>query len=180
MAQFIYLKEYLPVQYPTGVYFSSMTFDYIREVSSVISELFPDKGICLVVRGYSGAILAGGIAYLLKRRGRDVIISISRKNNDSHSESLDGITSETPELAHIIVIDDFIQSGKTLNNIVKDLNKKLPNIKKYDMLCISNSWNNNDITREGGNRGINKMWETNKNIASHFKYILCNNPNKRK
>lgn len=176
MTKFVYFKNACSMWYPVGAYFSSSNFNYIREAASSINKVFPTDKLILVVRGHSGSILAGGIAYILKRKGRDVLISVSRKKESTHGENLEGISSSMPRDTHIIVIDDFVQTGETIEAILKDLTERLEDMKVFDMLCVANHWDKDDLTKKGGERGTNKYWKANKGIASHFEYILCNRP----
>lgn len=178
MAEFVYFRNACSMHYPVGQYFSSDNFDYIREAASSINKIFPTGKLILVVRGHSGSILAGGIAYILKRKDRDVLISVSRKAESTHGNNLEGISSYTVSGdTHIIVVDDFIQTGKTIEAILKDLTERIKDMKVFDMLCVANHWDEDNLTEEGGKRGTNRYWEANKRIASHFEYILCNRPN---
>ena len=177
MAEFVYFKNTCRMRYPIGQYFSSDNFDYIREAASSINKIFPTGKLILVVRGHSGSILAGGIAYILKRKDRDVLISVSRKAESTHGDNLEGISSCTVlDYTHIIVVDDFVDTGETIEAILKDLTERIKDMKVFDMLCVANHWDKDDLTRKGGERGTNRHWEANKRIASHFKYILCNKP----
>ena len=176
MAKFVYFKNACKMYYPIGQYFSSDNFDYIREAASSINKVFPTGKLILVVRGHSGSILAGSIAYILKRKGREVLISVSRKAESTHGENLEGISSNVSDDTHIIVVDDFVQTGETIEAILKDLTERIKNMKVFDMLCVANEWDKGDLTKEGGERGTNRYWEVNKRIASHFEYILCNRP----
>ena len=165
------------MRYPIGQYFSLDNFDYIREAASSINKIFPTGKLILVVRGHSGSILAGGIAYILKRKDRDVLISVSRKAESTHGDNLEGISSCTvSDYTHIIVVDDFVDTGETIETILKDLTERIKDIRVFDMLCVANHWDKDDLTRKGGERGTNRHWEANKRIASYFKYILCNKP----
>lgn len=176
MAKFVYFKNACRMYYPVGQYFSSDNFDYIREAASSINKVFPTGKLVLVVRGHSGSILAGSIAYILKRKGREVLISVSRKAESTHGGNLEGILSNISDDTHIIVVDDFVQTGETIEAILKDLTERIKNMKVFDMLCVANGWDKGDFTEEGGDRGTNRYWEVNKRIASHFEYILCNRP----
>ena len=113
----------------------------------------------MVVRGHSGSILAGGIAYLLKRKDRKVLISVSRKAESTHGCNLEGLPSYIPNDIHIIIVDDFVETGETVDTILKDLTERIENIEVFDMLCIANHWN-----------------EVDEKFDSRFKYILCNRP----
>lgn len=177
MAEFVYFKNACRMWYPVGQYFSSDNFDYIREAASSINKVFPTGKLILVVRGHSGSILAGSIAYILKRKGREVLISVSRKAESTHGDNLEGISSYTASSdTHIIVVDDFVQTGETIEAILKDLTERLEDVEVFDMLCVANRWDKDDLTEEGGKKGTNRNWEANKRIASHFEYILCNRP----
>lgn len=176
MAKFVYFRNACNMYYPVGQYFSSSNFSYIREAASSINKIFPTGKFVLVVRGHSGSILAGGIAYILKRKDRDVLISVSRKVESTHGNNLEGIYSRIPKDTHIIVVDDFVQSGETIEAILKDLTERIEDVEVFDMLCVANHWDEDDLTKEGGKRGTNRYWEANRRIASHFEYILCNRP----
>lgn len=165
MAQFVYLKHACEVWYPVGMYYSE-NFDYVRDTARAIHNTFPKGRLILVVRGHSGSILAGGIAYLLKRRGRDVMVSVSRKSEPTHGSNLEGLHKNLEGDNHIIVVDDFVQSGETVLAIISDLISRLE-CTYFDMLCVANHWDDRDFTEEGG---------SNKEIASHFEYICCNKP----
>lgn len=180
MAEFVYFKNACGMWYPVGQYFSEENFDYIREAASSINEAFPTGKLILIVRGHSGSILAGGIAYILKRKDRDVLISVSRKAESTHGDNLEGIYfSYIPDNTHIIVVDDFIQTGETIEAILKDLTERIKGVEAFDMLCVANHWDEDDLTEEGGKRGTNRYWEANRRIASHFEYILCNRPDEK-
>ena len=176
MAKFIYFKNNCRILYPVGQHFSLGNFNYIREAASSINKVFPTGKLILVVRGHSGSILAGGIAYILKRKDRDVLISVSRKSESTHGVNLEGISSFIPDDTHIIVIDDFVDTGNTIETILKDLTERIEGMKVFDMLCIANNWDEDDLTEKGGKRGTNSHWKANKRIASHFEYILCSRP----
>lgn len=167
MKKFVYLKNRHFPSYPTGKLFSTDDFYYIRATAEAINRVFPKDKILLVVRGHSGSVLAGGIAYLLTRKGSDVIISVSRKVETSHSCNLDGMPLDIGDFK-IIIIDDFIESGDTIYNIINDL-KQIENIGHYDMLCISNRWDE-EVIEEHKNK------EFYEDIISHFDYICCNEP----
>lgn len=167
MKKFVYLKNSHSPGYPTGKLFSTDDFYYIRATAEAINRVFPKDKILLVVRGHSGSILAGGIAYLLARKGNYVIISVSRKAENSHSNSLDGVAIHKGD-SKIVIIDDFIDSGDTIYNIINDL-KQIENISHYDMLCISNHWDEERIEES-------KHQEVYEDIISHFDYICCNEP----
>ena len=176
MAKFVYFKNACKMYYPIGQYFSSDNFDYIREAASSINKVFPTGKLILVVRGHSGSILAGSIAYILKRKDREVLISVSRKAESTHGDNLEGISSNVSDDTHIIIVDDFVETGETIEAILKDLTERIKGVEVFDMLCVSNHWDEDDLTEEGGKRGINRYWKANERIASHFEYILCNRP----
>lgn len=176
MTKFIYFKNNCRILYPVGQHFSLGNFNYIREAASSINKVFPTGKLVLVVRGHSGSILAGGIAYILKRKDRDVLISVSRKSESTHGVNLEGISSIISDDTHIIVVDDFVETGNTIETILKDLTGRIKGMKVFDMLCVANLWDESDLTEKGGKRGTNRYWKANKRIASHFEYILCNRP----
>lgn len=158
MAKLVYFRDDCSLSYPVGEFFY-LSFNYIREAAYSINKIFPKGKFILVVRGHSGSILAGGIAYILKRKDRKVLISVSRKAESTHGCNLEGLPSYIPNDTHIIIVDDFIVTGETIDTILKDLTEKIENREVFDMLCVANHWN-----------------EVDKKFDSRFKYILCNKP----
>ena len=164
--EFKHLKDNYVPSYPIGVYYET-AYDYIINVAEVINDTFKDteETLILVVRGSSGCILGGGIAYLLTRRGRRVSIAVSRKPNENcHGQSLDGIECNGP--SRIIVIDDFIEYGDTIRAIIKEL-KSVIKTNKFDMLCVANRFSESKTTNKGED-----MFK----ILKCFNYICCNRP----
>ena len=170
MGQLVYLKNHCCMQYPVGEYFSDTNFEYIRETARIIHRTFPypDK-LVLVVRGHSGSILAGGIAYLLKRKGREVIISVSRKSESSHGENLEGIYSTLSKDTRTIIVDDFVESGLTIKTIIEDISTKIKEC-HFDMLCVANYWSDESLIKAGVREADYRE------IISHFDCICCNKP----
>lgn len=160
--ELIYFKSECGVIYPVGDEYSDTTYYYVREIARIINKTFPEGNIILVVRGTSGTILAGGVAYLLSRKGRNVTITISRKFGEvSHSHSLANLYSDIE--GKFIVLDDFISSGETVDYIIKDLRRQRPCL-QLDMLCVSNHWDYSD-----SNKNIRVQ-----NLLQNFKYVCCN------
>ena len=158
MAKLVYFRDDCSLSYPVGEFFY-LSFNYIREAAYSINKTFPKGKFILVVRGHSGSILAGGIAYLLKRKDRKVLISVSRKAESTHGCNLEGLPSYIPDDTHVIIVDDFVVTGETVDTILKDLTERIENREVFDMLCVSNYWK-----------------EVDEKFDSHFKYILCNRP----
>lgn len=158
MAKLVYFRNDCSLSYPVGEFFY-LSFNYIKEAAYSINKIFPKGKFILVVRGHSGSILAGGIAYILKRKDRKVLISISRKAESTHGCNLEGLPSYIPNDTHIIIVDDFVVTGETIDTILKDLTEIIENKEVFDMLCVSNHWK-----------------EADEKFDSRFKYILCNRP----
>ena len=93
---------------------------------------------------------------------------MSRKSESTHGDNLEGVyPSCISDDTHIIVVDGFIQTGETVEAILKDLTERIEDMKVFDMLCVANHWDEDDLTEEGGKRGTNRYWEANKR-----KYII--------
>lgn len=164
MTEFIYLRKKCPTKYPIGEYYSNSNFAFIREAALQINKTFPKGKLILVVRGHSGSILAGGIAYILTKKHREALISISRKYSEpTHGSNLEGITPTLSDSTHIIVVDDFIEMGDTIQTIIDELSERVDNRRVFDMLCVGNFWDKNRVYR---GRLLN--------ILTRFEYILCN------
>ena len=163
--KFVHFRMGCSVYYPTGSNIE-YNFAYIREAAYAINKTFPTGNIILVVKGCSGTILAGGVSYNLIKFGRGVTVSILRESNvDSHGTSFEGIPDRISKNTHIIILDDFVSSGKTINFICEEL-KKRTHRRIFDGLCIGNSWQNGIIY------DIPKYVE----FINRFRYIICNDP----
>lgn len=122
------------VRYPTGKWFIE-AIPYIEKAANVISDTFKEEKLYIVVRGNSGTILAGALSFLLKSKYNiNVIISVCRKSY-SHGNNLEGISKDLK--FPIIVIDDFVSSGRTIKRIIRDLSRVTGRL-KFDMLIVSN------------------------------------------
>lgn len=173
--KFIHFDRFISVYYPLGVHWKR---EYIEQCSQCINNAFKDTGkkTYLVGRGTSGAMIAGAILNEIGHINPNMELSIviSRKDNElCHADSLEGLTSlNTP---NIIVVDDFISSGRTINAIIDDLDGFFIHLnkprKKYDMLCISNFLDEKAI-KKNGYEG-NNDWMLYKDICRRFKYVAC-------
>lgn len=172
--ELLYLDNDAPAYYPVGAYFLT-NWEYIRATADKIMSVFDDgESLILIGRGTSGAILSGALAAIL-REDRTVSIHISRKSKeDSHGVNLDGLNCEAFEESHIIVVDDFLETGNTILAILQDLKEKFRTEVPIDMLCVGNYLSYDSFT-EGGER----YWDNWRKIAENFKYIVCNNPKYR-
>ena len=134
-----------------------------------------DKSLALIARGNSGAILSGAMAAILQE-SRYVSIHMSRKSSEtSHGVNLDGLYSDAFKESHIIVVDDFMETGSTVLAILQDLREKFRIEVSIDMLCVGNYLSYDSFTQEGGER----YWDNWKKVSENFKYIVCNNPEYR-
>lgn len=175
--ELLYLDNNAPAYYPVGVYFTSHNWRYIRNLADKITATFDDGDpFTLIGRGSSGAVLAGALAAVLYQENNYVDIFISRKSSESsHGTNLDGLDCEAFKESHIIVVDDFMESGNTILVILQDLKEKFRTEVPIDMLCVGNYLSYDSFTLEGGER----YWDNWRKIAENFKYIVCNNPKYR-
>ena len=170
--KFIHLDRFIVIRYPFGVYWKD---EYIKQSARAIyntykNDIYNGYTITFIARGTSGAMIAGAILNELKHieSSTEVCILIVRKDgDDAHSSSLQGI--DEIRLSKIIVIDDFIESGDTINAILERLDSRLNSIfPKYDMLCVSNYI---DASRLKKNKNDDyRRW---KEICSRFEYVVC-------
>lgn len=171
--KFIHFDKYNVMKYPPGV---NWNHEYIRQSSKAIYDTFQEDllhgiSITFVVRGTSGAMIAGALLNELHHINSDikVFIVIVRKEEDkAHCGSLVGI--DDTNTTKLIVVDDFICSGETIEAIIETLDNYFHSTDKYkyDMLCIGN-WLNSDALKK--NKCDNyKKW---KRICRRFKYVTC-------
>lgn len=156
--KFISFKNRFYIDYPFGCHWNN---DYIKESANVIYKKYKNYNISLVVRGTSGAMIAGGIISELYRKNisTNVNIVIVRKNNENyHGFNLQGLD----KFSKIVIIDDFIDTGFTIKNILNNLDKIFySNYCKYDMLIVGNFISNNNT-------------DLYNSIFERFNYVVCN------
>lgn len=122
--KFIHFDHFIHVGYPFGVHWKH---EYIQKSAKAIYDTYKEDieegtTIAFVARGTSGAMIAGAMLNELHHIDSSVstCILIVRKDSDTsaHCSSLRGI--EVLQEARLIVVDDFIQSGETLEAILED------------------------------------------------------------
>ena len=175
--KFIYLDHFIIIEYPFGAHWKH---SYIQQCAEAIFNTYKediDEGtsITFVVRGTSGAMIAGAILNQLNNINptTKTYILVVRKEEDisGHSPSLRGI--EKADATRFVVVDDFIASGKTIEAIIRELDKYFMGVvrsstKKYDMLCISNFIDAKALKKNSCDSY--RKW---KGICSRFKYVVC-------
>lgn len=121
------------MSYPVGRDMDNV-LEKVKVFAEYIKKLVPEeKNICFLVRGSSGAIIAGILASLLERPCR--ISHFKKEGEDSHSFG-NPINIED----YHIITDDFISSGHTVSNIYLNFLKSCNYEKtKIDMLVVSAS-----------------------------------------
>ena len=139
---FIYLDHFIVIEYPFGVHWKH---SYIQQSAEAIFNTYKEDidggtSITFVVRGTSGAMIAGAILNQLNNINptTKTYILIVRKEEDisGHCPSLRGI--EITSATRFVVVDDFIASGETIEAVIQALDRWLDPSNKYDMLCVSN------------------------------------------
>ena len=175
--KFIHLDHFINVEYPFGVHWKH---SYIQQSAEAIFNTYKEDieegtSITFVARGTSGAMIAGAMLNELHNINptTKTYILIVRKEEDTsaHCPSLKGITEIGT--TRFIVVDDFIASGKTIEAIIRELDRYFmgvvcPSTNKYDMLCISNFIDAKALKKNSCDDY--RKW---KGICSRFKYIVC-------
>ena len=134
------VKKLREMNYPIGPNIK-VNLPIINNMYRYIKEKFPEGTITIWCRGSSGAIIAGIISSKLKGRAR--IAYISKPNEKRH----DPVSPYQYLGGYNIIVDDFICTGKTIDDIIKK-----SDCKKFDLLIVSGivsekfikskSWNN--------------------------------------
>lgn len=129
------IKDQRKINYPVGYHIQDAV-NFINNVTQVIMEMskkkqFPLKNIDIWVRGSSGAILGGLLCQKLLAIGYEnlSVIHIKKEGEDSHANNILATDGK-----YNIVIDDFVASGETMNEIAKETGKY---VKYIDLLIIS-------------------------------------------
>lgn len=167
--KFEYFETLCDCNYSVGAYFDK-NMVYIKNAAKSLYYLSKDsEHITLVCRGTSGCILAGAVGCILERKGKTVTIVVSRKSYNNHGENMSGIWS-IPRDSTIVVIDDFVSTGETIDKIVKDLNNYFPHRGNNLILCVSNVWNEERLKKQILKEPISSI------IVDAFATILCTKP----
>ena len=166
---FIHFEKTADCSYPIGGEFND-NFDYIREAARTLHTVIDkDEDIALVCRGTSGCIIAGSVCYILKKKGRKVTIVISRKSKNTHGDNMDGYY-KILKGAVPVVIDDFISSGDTVGEILKDLDDFIK-WDTYPFLCTANFLDESVLIERGENGRI-VLYD----VMNRFDTMICNKP----
>lgn len=166
---FIYFEKVADVTYPIGGEFYD-NFDYIRKAAKILHNIIDEgKDIALICRGTSGCIIAGAVGYILQKRGRKVTIVISRKSENTHGDNMAGY-HRILKGAVPVVIDDFISSGNTIGEILKDLDDFIK-WDTYPFLCTANFLDESVLIRREENDRI-MFYE----VINRFDTMICNKP----
>lgn len=128
---FIKLGTKKEIPYPVGRDMPK-TIEIVQEMCDKLMTLYEENmSIQLVVRGSSGAIIGGLVASILNGRNIVTITHIKKKGESSHSSGIYDLKDTFP----IVIIDDLISSGSTVNEIYKALVER--GYYDVDTLCVS-------------------------------------------
>ena len=127
MTKFIYLTSDR-FDYPIGLRMNR-NLPIIKLMAQKLNETYEGKKLALWCQGSSGAIISGIIASLIPNI---YINHVKKEGESSHSDHMYYFFDDA---IHIIV-DDFIRTGCTVNNIGSQLYSTM---KRIDCLCISES-----------------------------------------
>lgn len=123
------------IPYPVGRAMS-ITKEIVSEMASNLRKIYPNKSepLMFLVRGSSGAILAGIITSIMSEYENIEIIHIKKHGESSHY----GNYYRFDKKYKSIILDDFIESGETVNSIYNSVNEDNKNL-TIDTLCVSGS-----------------------------------------
>ena len=166
---FIYFEKVADVIYPIGGEFYDNS-DYIRKAAKILHNIIDEgKDIALVCRGTSGCIIAGAVGYILQKRGRKVTIVISRKSKNTHGGNMDGYYKILKGAVPVVIVD-FISSGNTIGEILKDLDDFIK-WDTYPFLCTANFLDESVLIERKENGRI-MFYE----VINRFDTMICNKP----
>ena len=168
------IKDQTIINYPVGYYIQDAVF-FVDKVIKVLMEMAEKKelplgNIDIWVRGSSGAILGGLLTQRLLTIGftNISVIHIKKEGEDSHTENVFRTNGK-----YNVIIDDFIASGETMNEIAKVAGKY---VKEIDLLIVSRiSFDYEDYCDENYKITVKSV------TLSHFtpKTLICGVVNKR-
>lgn len=121
--------------YPVGSNIDELN-EYLFVYEHHIKQLFPtglDKPILnFACRGSSGAIIAGILSSKLQDNYNCNIVYIKKPKEQSHWNIL---SLRLP--GYIIIVDDFLDTGRTVSEIYKKLKESFKYEPKIDLLMVS-------------------------------------------
>ena len=133
--------EYLGKVY--GKEFLSLVPQVVKKLRA-IKRKHPFDAIAFT--GSSGAALAYPLSYLMK-----IPLIHVRKADDSHYSG--GLIEGTISSKRYVIIDDFIESGKTVKRIIKNINKELKKSgAKPAAICLYSEWSSKNQFNYYGNK----------------------------
>ena len=109
----------------------------IAEMANAIKKAYPRKKIVLWCRGSSGTIIASVIAAKLGKKVT-AIAYVRKENEDRHGVGV--LYSSNDGKAINVIVDDFIETGKTINAIIDRINsfsEYTDTEFKLDCLCVT-------------------------------------------
>ena len=105
------------------------TFDAkkVRVIVRAMTKMIKESGVefdTVVFRGMSGALIAPILAYKLKK-----YVAVCRKESDGSHSGHSGRIEGNVDIKNFIIIDDFIDSGTTVEIILKTVKDCSPSSK---------------------------------------------------
>lgn len=119
------------LNYPVGAKMNSnksVINEFFKAFKELI-ELRSDTVINFICRGSSGAILASHFAMNIENESYIVYVRKDGEMKECHSGHSDDFRPLSYAKAHNVIIDDFICSGNTINQIYAQISNIYPGIK---------------------------------------------------
>lgn len=121
--------------YPVLKNVDGLAGDAIRIANYLIST-FPDQPVTLCGTGTSGAIIMTAVLLRLKEiREMDSFILIKKPNESTHRDNLMG-NPGWGNVSNIVIVDDAVSTGKTIERIAKSLGEDRFNQKVIGVIAI--------------------------------------------
>jgi len=147
---FLFISKVLGKHIPTKP--SLMTQNF-QELANLIKDRIDDQPTLIIGFAETATALGHGVfenlncsncEYIHTTRyqtSKDRLVEFMEEHSHAPSHILYKPKTEVSEIRNIILIDDEISTGKTVVNIVAELKKVFPNVKKYSVASMLN-WSN--------------------------------------
>jgi adenine/guanine phosphoribosyltransferase-like PRPP-binding protein len=134
----------------------SDVFCYVKNTIEIIKEMDFDSIICC---GCSGALIAPTVAYLLNKQ-----IAFVRKQEGKIAGTIN---------TKYIIIDDIIESSKTIHKILEAVKKQYPNATCIGICCYTVVTQQARRLAKEFNIPLleNKKWQNNNKESSYVTYL---------
>jgi len=136
--------ELSELRYPIASYLH-INIAKIKLMGDMLITQYPTEELTLICRGSSGAIIGSQIALLIGERCK--MLHVKKEGENCHSGKFNNFSEAIEPQRKLIIVDDLIATGSTVNIIVSEMDKHIKETNKnvgyerdhveIDALCVT-------------------------------------------